>query len=501
MLVDCKEVLNYLIGDDCWEVLGNIGDTMMDCLPFYDVFSNKISLIPKTLLRLGVGSNGMCAGNTAEEALIQGFCEVFERHFMIKLFSGEVDHVPVIPHSLCNENLQNCFAELKQRGFEVYAKDCSLNGKIPTAGLLIVKNNKAGFCIGSAPNFNIALERCFTELFQGMDFDLLERLKMKPIVSLSTCFERRNFTSREKIEKHNYLKTLRSGSGVVHPILFDNETLCNEKHLPLHTNMHSRKTLYAMVAPIRSAGYKAFVRNVGYLGFPAYQVYVPGMSEMLTIDHERLMLYVRDLPKAQKTFRGLGYESKENLAHLSETLEKLIDSPYVEREGIIQHLSTQCLLSTAILSNTEPEILLALIYYKTGKYSKATEIYTAYVRSRIGTDFLHNPPEYAKCHLAMLSILSSREKGFSEDDSIKFAAEKYGTEIADEIGQVFRSPENIGDFFGIAKCINCVDCNLADECLTKDLAFITEHLSKKFNDANLNQSELSKIWEGYEVKN
>ena len=48
-------------------------------LPFYHVNNGKVEDIPYSLIRWINGSNGMCAGNIREEALIQGFCEIFER--------------------------------------------------------------------------------------------------------------------------------------------------------------------------------------------------------------------------------------------------------------------------------------------------------------------------------------------------------------------------------------------------------------------------------------
>lgn len=493
-----RDILKFMLKEDCWEALSEIGNTEIDCLPFYDVFSKGISLVPRTILRLSVGSNGMCAGNTAEEALIQGFCEVYERHFLIKLFNGEIDNVPKIPESLLSESLQKAFTELRNYGFEVHAKDCSLDGSIPTYGILVVKGNKAAFSIGSAPHFGIALERCITELFQGMDFQLLEKVKMKPIATLETCFEKRNFTSNDKIERHNYLKTLRSGSGVVHPILFDNSVLCKKENLSCYTHHHSKETLCEIIKPIKKAGYKALVREVGFLGFPTFQVYVPGMSEMLEIDHERLLLYLKDLPRAQHSFRNVGNESIENIKHLALTLEKLIDNPFIEQEAIVQHLTTQCFKSDATLSKTEPEILLSLFWYKAGDISKALLVYESYIKKKIGTEAFHNPPEYAKYHIAFLSFLRNRENGCSMEDALEKVNGQYEKNIADEINLVFQNPEKLGELFGIPPCIKCIECQYEEVCYSKDIASLTNQLFEKIHKVEWNQEKLSELWENYE---
>lgn len=59
--------------------------------------------------------------------------------------------------------------ELKNMGFEYKIKDCSLGGKFPVVGLMLLKGNtKYLFTVGSDPNFNIALQRCITKAFQGL---------------------------------------------------------------------------------------------------------------------------------------------------------------------------------------------------------------------------------------------------------------------------------------------------------------------------------------------
>ena len=49
-------------------------------LPFYSIKHKDLSYIPISILRTAYGSNGMCAGNTLEEALVQGISENMERY-------------------------------------------------------------------------------------------------------------------------------------------------------------------------------------------------------------------------------------------------------------------------------------------------------------------------------------------------------------------------------------------------------------------------------------
>ena len=77
--------------------------------------------------------------------------------------------------------------ELKNMGFEYKIKDCSLGGKFPVVGLMLLKENtKYLFTVGSDLNFNIALQRCITEAFQGLKKENIEA-KMK---NINNCYEK-----------------------------------------------------------------------------------------------------------------------------------------------------------------------------------------------------------------------------------------------------------------------------------------------------------------------
>ena len=55
-------------------------------IPFFNLFELKMEYLPVRPFQVVVGSNGMCSGNTPEEALIHGICEIFERYVLKQLF-------------------------------------------------------------------------------------------------------------------------------------------------------------------------------------------------------------------------------------------------------------------------------------------------------------------------------------------------------------------------------------------------------------------------------
>lgn len=67
-------------------------------IPFYHVNTEEIVDLPYSLIRWTNGSNGMCAGNIREEALIQGFNEIFERYCIQEMYL--LKNTPPIFHLL-----------------------------------------------------------------------------------------------------------------------------------------------------------------------------------------------------------------------------------------------------------------------------------------------------------------------------------------------------------------------------------------------------------------
>lgn len=139
-------------------------------VPFYSLSSNNEIFLPLEVIWSSCGSNGMASGNTKEEAIIQGFCEIFERYAGYEIYRknltppniplAEFEGYPVykILQDLINSN-----------NYKLYIKDCSLGIGLPVLGVLVIdeQNGKYNFNLGSALDSGVALERCLTELYQS----------------------------------------------------------------------------------------------------------------------------------------------------------------------------------------------------------------------------------------------------------------------------------------------------------------------------------------------
>lgn len=154
----------------------NIFDILIDC---YSVLNNNTLKIPINFIELSSGSNGLAAGNTYEEAISQGSCEIFERYVACKIVSEKITCPTVDIDTIDDERIYNFVEMLNSLNIEVIIKDFTLNNRFPVMGILFINHNieKDDNPIkkdryykminpGSHLNLNEAILRCLVERLQ-----------------------------------------------------------------------------------------------------------------------------------------------------------------------------------------------------------------------------------------------------------------------------------------------------------------------------------------------
>lgn len=100
--------------------------------------TNKNVSVPNRIVNLVCGSNGLCAGNSKSEAIVQGVCEIFERYIQ-KIISRDHIRCPYIRKDSLLEysffNKMHCFEE---NGLSWEILDCTNENRFPVIGLLLV---------------------------------------------------------------------------------------------------------------------------------------------------------------------------------------------------------------------------------------------------------------------------------------------------------------------------------------------------------------------------
>ena len=226
-------------------------------------------------------SNGMAAGNSYIEAVIQACSEIFERYSLKRIVEDHITPPDVDYEFLKNVSPQACdlINQIQSKGsYIVKIKDCSLGIGLPVVGICIY-NKDSHRCVmnfGAFPDLRIALERIFTEVFQGkaLDEGWLE-------------FKGENVPS-----KHEYQRLIVNYIG-----LFPDEFHgCVDSSYNLDEQMFNRRfssnteMLDFCKEQCRKLGSDIFVKDTGYLGFPAVHVIVPGISEINDCNKTELRL-------------------------------------------------------------------------------------------------------------------------------------------------------------------------------------------------------------------
>lgn len=143
-------------------------------VPYKNIDEN---LPPKFLVQEMViattGSDGMSAGNTIEEALVQGISEVYEHIIWEEIYKD--NNIPIYCVDFnsidISENLKNIGNNILEKNYDFKIIDFSYTYNFPVVGILLINKNNYNISIilGAHPVFEIALERCFTEIYQGLE--------------------------------------------------------------------------------------------------------------------------------------------------------------------------------------------------------------------------------------------------------------------------------------------------------------------------------------------
>lgn len=241
-------------------------------LPFYSVKNQKVVYLPYSSYSAMYGSNGMCAGNTREEALVQGLSEIVERIVQRRIFL-EKPALPDMPLEYIQKypDIYEMFVKANSNPkYTVFIKDCSFGGKYPVVALCIIEKNtgKYGLKLGCHPNIGIALERTFTEITQGIDIFEYSRKRSWLDFSNNSVDTPDNISNSFKIGLSQYPYQLFAHTPD-YPFT-DLERKVGQSNADI-----LKSWIYDFLPE-----YDILIRDVSYTGFPSFHIIIPGLSEM-----------------------------------------------------------------------------------------------------------------------------------------------------------------------------------------------------------------------------
>ncbi|MGV7961641.1 30S ribosomal protein S12 methylthiotransferase accessory factor YcaO [Photorhabdus tasmaniensis] len=271
-------------------------------LPFTRQSDHHTVYIPMNIIGNLYVSNGMSAGNTVNEARVQGLSEVFERYVKNRIIAEGIS-LPEIPQEVMNRypGVVEAVNKLQDEGFPLYCYDASLGGQFPVICVVLFNPNN-GTCFasfGAHPEFGVALERTVTELLQGRSLKDLD------------VFNAPTFDNEEIAEQTNLETHFIDSSGLISWDLF--KQAADYTFVDWNFSGTTEEEFATLMAIFKQLDAEVYIADYEHLGVYACRILVPGMSDIYPVE---------DLHIANNTM-GI---------HLRETLFALPDSQWQPEE-------------------------------------------------------------------------------------------------------------------------------------------------------------------------
>ncbi len=242
-------------------------------LPFTRQSDHHTVYIPMNIIGNLYVSNGMSAGNTVNEARVQGLSEVFERYVKNRIIAEGIS-LPEIPQEVMNRypGVVAAVNTLQDEGFPLYCYDASLGGQFPVICVVLFNPNN-GTCFasfGAHPDFGVALERTVTELLQGRSLKDLD------------VFNAPTFDDEEVAEHTNLETHFIDSSGLISWDLFKQDA--DYEFADWSFSGTTEEEFATLMAIFNQLDAEVYIADYEHLGVYACRILVPGMSDIYPVE-------------------------------------------------------------------------------------------------------------------------------------------------------------------------------------------------------------------------
>lgn len=457
-----------------FEQLRNKGLSGCIAIPFRNIANDDLVYIPYNIFYMLVGSNGMAAGNTIDEAVYQGTCEIYERYVAALVYYNQLTP-PSIPDKIIKEKAPieyNIIEKLRMHGFQVVVKDFSIKGMLPSVGVLLIKNGKYRLNIGSDTCFNIAISRCLTEVFQGAGTDDEVNNIMNPIPQEEFSYFYNNAPDDIARRTNEFVNFVKNGTGKFPISLFK-----KKESYPFSLDAFCSKSSYkeeveCFIKKSIENNHNFLIRNSSFLGFPAVHVYIPSISSIgrkntnsgLIVDLSLSDNVENDKIKQLFTPFSTIFSDEKRMLKIIEALPSSLHTKVKMCE-----LLDLSFPEDNILSKLPVSYFLALIAIHLKKYSEAL----SYLDDFSECEYISNKEYYSNVK-AYLKLLLKNE-------SINVIKKHVHQNIIEDL-----SPQKLFCNFPKFNCPDCSVCTLSTVCLTRG-RFNLQRLIAKSSDNNVDQ--------------
>ena len=485
-------IIEPLIGLEGLEKLIHNGEGV-SCVPFYQVYNARSVYLPIDILFSSCGSNGMCAGNTPEEAITQGICEILERN-AIKSVYLEKKPIPYIPlSSLAHLESYRLIEDIIENGYHIIVKDLTFGGKLPVLGVILFNRERTRYraCFASDVLLETTVQRCLTEVMQGKSRYNFE--DSMPLLNFhKDDFPPTDYSTSGKQERYELNRFLFNGRGQL-PTIMLNNTIESEtfKSAFLDSVSDNRDALQFIVDKVREMNWALYVRDVSYLGFPAFYTYIPGVSNVRNI---------MPIPGGQVYYKKWIFQNlsgllrlksltEEQLKNLAYYLENLFDNPDLLnlKSSSTGPLSGILTVPDNEFYNLSFKIVLMLIFYKLKNWGKALSYLNEYLAENPDVE---NIPYFK----GVQYYLKQTSLGNNSQIISHSLSQLLGSDLSEEICSDLSNPDEAFKHYDTPDCGDCSKCSLKNDCRYPEWKTLMERLQAKALQCFPDQTELQSLF-------
>lgn len=431
------------------------GSNIIKSIPFYDVKNKDSVYLPVNIINSLAFSTGMSAGNTLEEAISQAICEIFERYVYTEIITKNLTP-PIIPldyvYKHCPE-IKSIIEEYISEECDIYIFDCSLGKDFPVVAVMLIDKNNNSYKVnfGSHISFNIAIERCLTEMLQG--YDSVNNLKYKMCMFSPE-------TNEELNEFYTYFNRFRNNTGPINCNFFLDKSNWDFKEWNKeYESWNNKQIVQYLIEFCLTHSSNVYIRNNNCMGMYAVRVYIPRLSYIKYVE-----------PKGLKTKCSL--EQMLYLVSHSDNSIKLNNKELEEYKRIFE-----CNIGRFnTLVDVDTKLLLAFIMYDLNNTDKM--LY-----------YLNLIKDNSKLSRIILHIIYLFNKNYSTNDIYGSILQKFYPN--DEIELCFKLLQLQGHSFEflLSQCKNNDQYN---KKINNIKSFISK-LSNYMSNVNVNQNDIKLI--------
>ncbi|NHJ06237.1 MAG: hypothetical protein EAX90_15520 [Candidatus Heimdallarchaeota archaeon] len=341
----------------------------------YSLLQKKKIKIPLRIIKSINRSNGLAAGNSIEEAIVQASCEIFERFSQITIFRNKSVLPTIDATTIKDKTIQKMIKEYKKIGVEILLKDFSLDNLIPVVGVVFInsKNTEADTInykfehiqvrSGSSFNLNDAIKRCFTEQISGMTIN-------KSLVGYTKHLELllKNLEKKVEFDVNSYLGLFRRARYAGDKTFLLRGEKRKYREFDTSNNFLDYIEQIKTICKKLDTDFIIVDHTHPIIKFPTIRVIMPGISEVINYTNydfdslkNSLIYGVQDYETKQKFLPEFSILTEKDLNELE---DQILTTYLIKGDNFLGNISNE------LNSAKNFHLIMSSIYFRKAKFDK-----------------------------------------------------------------------------------------------------------------------------------